>query len=121
MRFGAEVVLSEIAETQQRMALDVGFGIRYVGPHEQSVGTWLPAPLAPTVGGLAVEAEHLRVDLGLGFRIRPRSEIEVIVDLGGSWATPHTLEMIDKRSYTAQTAPGSFRFFWGLGARARIR
>jgi hypothetical protein len=121
VRFGAEVVLLEVEETHQRMALDVGFGVRYIGPHEQSVGTWLPAPLDPTVGRLAVEAEHLRIDLGLGFRIRPRQEIEILIDLGGAWATPHTLEMIDKRSYTVQTAPGTFRVFWSVGVRGRIR
>lgn len=121
VRFGTEVALREVLETDERMGLDIGIGVRYVSPHEQSVGTWIPAPLDPTVGHLAVEAEHIEIDFGLGFRVRPRREIQISIDVGAGWESPHTLEMIDAHSYTAQTAPGTFRFFWGFGATGRIR
>jgi len=121
VRFGTEVALREVPETDERMGLDVGIGLRYVGPHEASVGSWIPAPLDATVGRLGVEAEHIEVDFGLGFRIRPRREIQVAIDVGVGWESPHTLEIIDSTSYTSQTSPGTFRFFWGLGATGRIR
>jgi len=121
VRFGTEVALLEVAETEQRMGLDIGFGIRYVGPHEASSGTWIPAPLEPTVGRIAVRAEHLKLDVGLGFRVRPRREVQVMLDMGAGWASPHTVERVDKNNYTVQTAPGTFQFFWGLGVRGRIR
>ncbi len=121
VRFGTEVALREVPETDERMGLDIGIGVRYVGPHEQSVGSWIPVPMEATVGRLSVEGEHVEVDFGLGFRIRPRREIQIAIDVGAGWESPHTVSMIDHSSYTVQTSPGTFRFFWGLGATGRIR
>ncbi len=121
VRFGAELLAVEDLAKDTEVRLDVGAGLTYIGPDEISSGRLLPAPLDPTVGHLAVTAEHIVADVGIGLRIRPVGPIETRIDFGGAWHSPHSLERVGERTYGAETAPDSFSVRWGVAVRARIR
>ena len=118
---GVDLLIARNVEKDTEFGLDVGAFLSYVGPDEVSVGRWLPAPLDSTIGHRAVTGEHVTVDLGLGLRIRPIQLIEVRVNLGGGWQSPHTLERIGEKTYAVETAPDTFAVQWGVAVRARIR
>lgn len=120
-RFGSELIAMEDSTADTSMRLAMGFGLTYVGPHELSSGTLLPAPLEATVGHRARSSEHLLVDLLFGLRIRPKPEAELYVDWTGGWTSPHSVEQVNASAYTVRTAPSSFHLSWGVGATIRVR
>lgn len=121
LRFGAEIIALDEVEDDASVRLDVSVGLVYRGPHEISSGTRLAAPLDPTLGHRARTGEHVKVEAGLGLRIRPKSQVELRIDFAGGWLSPHTVERVDTTTYTVQTGPGSFELRWGMGALVRLR
>jgi len=121
LRFGTELLVNRNDEKDTEARFDVGAGLTYVGPDEISVGRILPAPLDATIGHLAVTGEHIVANVDLGLRIRPIRLIEVRVDVGGTWTSPHTVERIGEKSYSVETGADTFGLRWGLAVRARIR
>ena len=121
VRFGAELLVTRNEDKDTEARFDVGAGVAYVGPDEISVGRILPTPLDSTVGRLAITGEHVIADVELGLRVRPVRLIEVRVDVGGSWMSPHTVERIGEKSYSVETGTDTFAIHWGLAVRARIR
>ena len=121
LRFGAEIIALDDVEQDASVRLDVHAALIYRSPHEISSGTRLAAPLDPTVGHRARTGEHVKVQAGLGLRIRPRSQVELRVDFTGGWLSPHSVERVDATTYSVQTGPGSFELRWGMGALVRLR
>lgn len=121
LRFGAEIIALDEPEQDASVRLDVSAALIYRAPWEISSGTRLAAPLEPTLGHRARTGEHVKVEAGLGLRIRPKSQVELRVDFAGGWLSPHTLERVDASTYTVQTGPGSFELRWGMGALVRLR
>jgi len=121
LRFGAEIIILDVPEDDSSVRLDIGAAMIYRSPWEVSSGTRLAAPLDPTVGHRARAGEHVKVEAGLGLRIRPKSQVELRIDFAGGWLSPHALERVDTSTYTVQTGPGSFEMRWGMGALVRLR
>lgn len=121
IQFGTELLVKRDEDRDTEARFDVGAGLTYVGPDEISVGRILPAPLDATIGHVAVTGEHLVANVDLGLRIRPIRLIEVRVDIGGTWTSPHTVERIGEKSYSVETGADTFGLRWGLAVRARIR
>jgi hypothetical protein len=121
LRFGAEILALDEPETDASVRLDVSFRLTYRGPDQITSGTLVAAPLEPTLAHKARAGEHVVIGTGLGLRIRPRSEVELRVDFGGGWISPHLVERVDERAYGILTGPGSFELRWGMGALVRIR
>ena len=121
MRFGAEIIALDDVEQDASVRLDVNAALVYRSPYEITSGTRLAAPLEPTLGHRARTGEHVKVEAGLGLRIRPKSQVELRVDFTGGWLSPHSVERVDTTTYTVQTGPGSFELRWGIGALVRLR
>ncbi len=121
VRFGSEIVLREDLAADTGSRLNVGFAIAYVSPETVSSGTRLPAPLDPSVGHRAVTGEHVRLEAGLGARVRPRPQAELTIDVAGGWVSPHLLEQVDERDYSMAVGPGSFLLRFAMGAVVRLR
>ena len=121
MRFGAEIVALEEADSGRAVHLDIGLGATYHSPGEVSSGTRLPAPLPDTQGQPATTSEHLAMDGSIEVRIRPMSTIEFHVGFQGLWRSPHSIERITATAYSTETAPDSFWTRWTTGAKVRFR
>ena len=120
-RFGSEIWVTEDRKIDgaTRILLSVGAGI--VTPGELSSGRLLPAPLDPTVGHVALEEEHLVLDLLWGLRVRPKAPVEVRLDVGVAWTSPHSVERLGDSTYTVRTGSNTLRIHGSLGAVARFR
>ena len=121
VRLGTEIHASEDPTIGQSVRIDVGAGLTYIGPSEISSGTNLPAPLDPTIGSIAIDAEHLQIDVDLGVRVRPRAPFELRIDFGASWLSPHTVERVSETAYGITTGTDTFLLRWGVSGRARFR
>ena len=121
LRVGNELLLLDRPAQDARGVLDLRAALRYVGPDEVSSGTLLPAELPGTAGHVAVRSEHVVVELGLGLRLRTRSQAELRVDLAATWTSPHTQERLGPGAYSIRTGPNSFGVSGGLGVRVRLR
>lgn len=121
LRFGAEIIAREDLVADTSIRLDVGFELTYVSDDQVSSGTNLPAPLDPTVGHVAQAGEHVVIEAGLGIRVRPKPQVEFVIDVDGGWISPHVLEQVDAKSYSMRTGPASFLVRFGMGAIVRLR
>ncbi len=119
--FGAEIIAQENLAADTSIRLDVGVAFTYVSDHQVSSGTYLPAPLEPTVGHRAAAGEHVVIEAGLGVRVRPKPQVELVIDLDGGWVSPHVLEQVDSKSYSMRSGPASFLMRFGMGAIVRLR
>jgi hypothetical protein len=120
-RFGSEVWVREDPAVDGAVRVILGMGAEVVWPGEVASGRLLPAPLDPTVGHVALEEDHVVLDLIWGLRIRPKSPVEVRLDLGLAWTSPHTVERLGPTTYTARTGADTLTLRGSLGAVARFR
>lgn len=121
LRFGSEIIAAEDLVADTAIRLDVGFALTYVAPSQVSSGTLLAAPLDATAGHRATVGEHVIIEAGLGIRVRPKPQVELVVDLDAGWLSPHVLEQVDNKSYSMRTGPASFLVRFGMGAVIRLR
>jgi hypothetical protein len=121
LRFGTEIHAVDDAAQDRSVRVEVGAGVTYRSAAVISSGTKLPAPLDPSVGHAALSSEHVLLDGAVGLRIRPRAPVEMRVDFGAAWQSPHTLERVDETAYGVQSDIGSLVLSWGFGALLRIR
>jgi hypothetical protein len=120
-KFGSEIIAAEDRAADTSVRLNVSFTLNYIAPHQISGGTLLPAPLDATVGHRVTRGEHVMIEAGLGIRARPRRQVEIVIDLGGGWISPHVMEQVDARSYSMRVGPASFLVRFGMGAIVRLR
>lgn len=119
--FGSELhaLQDRSLDRSVRVVLRAGALFRSAG--EVASGRLLPAPLAATTGHVAVESQHLALDLAWGLRARPRGPIEVRVDAGATWVGPHTLERLNGHTYEVRSGGDTFALRVEVGAVARFR
>lgn len=119
--FGSEIhaIDDRANDRSVRVLLRAGALFRSAG--ELGSGRLLPAPLEATVGHVALEGQHVAVDLLWGLRARPRGPIEIRVDAGATWSSPHTVERLNDSTYEIRSGGDTFDIRWMVGAFARFR
>ena len=117
LRTGGDITAFYDSSNGRSVHLDLSVEASYHGPKRTLSGLRLPTALIETRGQPAVVSEHVEVGANLGLAFRPRPQVEIHMDFGTDWISPHSLERVTANAYSVRTRNGSLSLHWAAGVR----